>query len=37
VSRALVNALLGMAVSGKLPLRREVLHDIRAGTLALIA
>jgi TetR/AcrR family transcriptional repressor of nem operon len=36
VSRALTNAILGLAVSGKLPIRREVLADIHAGTLAML-
>jgi TetR/AcrR family transcriptional repressor of nem operon len=36
VSRALTNAILGLAVSGKLPIRRDALSDIHAGTLAML-
>lgn len=36
VSRALTNALMGMAVTGKLPLGRAMLRDIHAGTLSML-
>jgi len=36
VSRALTNSLIGLAVSGRLPLRREALRDIHEGTLAML-
>jgi TetR/AcrR family transcriptional repressor of nem operon len=36
ISRALTNAILGLAVSGKLPIRRDVLRDIHEGTLAIL-
>lgn len=36
LSRALINAILGLAVSGKLPIRREVLSDVHEGTLAIL-
>ncbi len=36
VSRALTNALMGMAVTGKLPLGRAMLRDIHTGTLSML-
>jgi TetR/AcrR family transcriptional repressor of nem operon len=36
LSRALTNSILGLAVSGKLPVRREVLRDIHEGTLSIL-
>lgn len=36
LSRALTNAMLGMAVTGKLPLGRMALRDIYAGTLSML-
>jgi len=36
LSRALTNAILGLVVSGKLPLRRDALRDIHEGTLAIL-
>lgn len=36
LSRALVNAMLGLAVSGRLPLGRAALRDVYAGTLTML-
>lgn len=36
LSRAITNALLGMAVSGKLQLENEALRDVYAGTLSML-
>jgi TetR/AcrR family transcriptional repressor of nem operon len=36
IARALTNALVGMAVTGKLALSRSAVEDIYAGTLAML-
>lgn len=37
LSRALLNAMVGLAVMGRLPLERETIQDVYAGTLGLLA